>query len=1302
MPYFTTSILESIMKNKVIFFFAFIFLIGIILTSESLKGKNLTSISKNKIYATKNRPQYMPGQIRIKFKQHAEILNFIDENLRITGISSVDEKFSIYEIQLIKKALTHEPTLKSSAVKEIPRTYTLYFDESKNVHKMAKAFADDPNIEYAEPVPINYIEIEPDDPQLSQQGHLTQIQMPAAWDIARGDSTIIIAIVDNGTDWEHIDLIDNIWTNQAEAEGLPGVDDDGNGYVDDIHGWDFPENDNNPTNQPENLYAYYHGTVTAGLASAITNNGILVSGVSWNCTIMPLKCGRDDKASEGIIVNWVDAIRYAANMGAHIINLSFGGFHQPSRFEQEEGIDYAYRLGALVVASAGNSTTSEAHYPSGYPHVLSVTWVNSKDILPNYGGGVGGTFGISVDISAPGVDLLSLNPGDGMIRMSGASSATPVVAGLAGLVKSQHPEWGPLQVMRQVVLTADNIDYLNTNHAGQIGSGRVNGFKAVSEMNPAEIPPRIQLYNISISDSAGGNNNMIFDRGEIIEVKTSYHNYSISPGKNVIFTLTTNDTDLTLINSTINGYFAPDTSTSLPGSFTFRVNDDAKGKTGKIFVNWQAEGSYGGADTFDVLIGKIPILIVDDDIDENADDYAARLYYHTEKMYTTILDQLGLEYWVWDRYKLGKLEAVQLSNFPIVIWSCDWAFPSLDSDDQLAISAFLDNGGSLFISGQDIGWDFNDPGGYGYDQRDFYTNYLHAVYYADASSVNSVVGVPGDPIGDGIEFTVWQPGLPAEYQFPDEIEPGPGATAVFEYTGGKNHKFGIKYNGDHKVIYFGMGLEAIDSEENTTPDDISTTRTEILRRVLDWLNFINHEPISDTENLTESRTIIAQVENSSINSDLVAMELHWKKEDDENFTIISMTDIGDNQYSAEIPGPGQITTIEYYIKMINSYFEWNSPQRAPDKFYSYYVGPDKIAPTFSHVPIKSSINGEEPRTVFVAVKDNIELDTSAVYLHYVTESISDSIRLTAKDIPGQFHGYLPAVFAYNDTVSYYFTAYDKAETPNPGQSAIFSFIVGYEDFESGLDNWIASPDGWGQDNTFANSGEYSINDSPNQSPYPNNRDVNIATNFGFDLSKTEHATLKFWTRVYLEIDHDFGYIEVSNDDGIRWNQVGSALNGFIGSWQQQTVSLSSYSGPGNTDVRIRFRMVSDATQLPPVPGWFIDDVQIIEGLNVTGVEEEIGTTLPDRFTLYQNYPNPFNPATTIRFDLPIAGHVTLKIFNIRGELVQILIQEQMNAGSHKIQWKGKDDRGQSLSSGVYFYKLSMNDFNATRRLLLLK
>jgi hypothetical protein len=180
------------------------------------------------------------------------------------------------------------------------------------------------------------------------------------------------------------------------------------------------------------------------------------------------------------------------------------------------------------------------------------------------------------------------------------------------------------------------------------------------------------IGDVVISDANGGDNDNIFERGETIEVKTStYRNYSMSPGLNEVFTITSDDTDLTINDGTLNfGYFPPDTGLSIPLSFTFTVNQNAKGKIANLYVGWQADGGYSDADTFKIIIRKIPILIVDDDFDE--DDIESP---DADKFYTSILDNFKLNYTVWDRHKMDSLIPDQMTNFPIVIWLCAWCFP---------------------------------------------------------------------------------------------------------------------------------------------------------------------------------------------------------------------------------------------------------------------------------------------------------------------------------------------------------------------------------------------------------------------------------------------------------------------------------------------------------------------------------------------------------------------------------------------------------------------------------------------------
>jgi len=1242
-------------------------------------------------------PKYVPGVLLVKFR---------DLGLDIQLTDAFSEVMRAIQAQKAEPLFVDHGKFKSRDLGyDLSSIYEFYVDESADIEALCKNLNRLPTIVYAEPVHIFPIErlIEPNDRYYNSQSYLPQIKMPQAWDVMIGDSTVIVAIMDSGVDWDHPDLAANIWRNKKET--LDGVDNDGNGKIDDIRGWDWVtgvtdvapgEDGNGEDNNPMDFDG--HGTHLAGIIAAVTNNTTGIASITWRCKIMPLRVGWRGKDNNGYIrMDWLaKAMKYAADNGASVGNISTG-----SNQTVVEAARYAMAAGMIITKSAGNANNEEADPLELEPGILTVAAVDDRDLKASYS-----TYGIWVKISAPGGDVNRGRPGilstyfnDTYASLQGTSFSAPIAAGVAALLKSQHPDWRPSQILRQLALTADPIDDINPFYAGKLGTGRVNAYRALTETNLAEVAPKIKLLSGGAIVDADGDH--LFARGESgkAEGNFTYRNYSVSPGFNVKFFISSHDTDLTILNGVYDfGYFPPDTIIEIPISFTYKINDNARGKMVGLSLGWQADGGYSDIDTtFQIIVGKLPILIVDDDSDDNDNSFPL-----AEKFYSNILDQMNLNYAVWDRYRLGKLDPNAITNFPIVIWLTAWCFPSLDPDDQQAIARLLDNGGNLFISGQDIGWDFNDPTGFGYQQRDFYKKYLHAVYYSDDSPVNQVIGITGDPIGDGLKFQAWQPGLPEDNQYPDEIEPTEEATAIFEYAGGANHKFGIKYQGSYKVVYFGMGLEAIDSQEQTPPDHLSPIRTEVLRRVLHWLSFVDHPPITDTENFTNPIPVTARITNSSIRGDLVAMELHWRKQGDPLFVIVPMTLGADFIYRAEIPNPGQNATIEYFLKAVNSYYDWTIPPMVPKNLYSFKVGSDLIAPTFSHLPLKSTFTEKQPRIVTVAVSDNIAVDVNSVFVHYQTRTVSDSSQL-ALDMSGErFVGYLPAKFAYGDTVRYYFTARDLANVPNLGKSPSYWYVLGIEDFESGLGQWTVTQDGWGLDMAKPYSGLYAINDSPNQSPYPNNRDVSISTVSGFDLSMATSATLKFYTRIFLETNRDFGYVEVSNDGAKTWNMVGKPVTGFFGTWAVQTVSLNSYCGPGNSDVRLRFRMTSDDHQGPPVPGWFIDDVQMIEGLDVSDVLEANSTAVPSQYVLYQNYPNPFNPTTTIRFDLPKDGRVTLKIFNVNGELVCTMVESQMPAGSYAVQWDGKDDRGMPLASGLYFYQLAVDQFSATRKLLMLK
>jgi len=275
----------------------------------------------------------------------------------------------------------------------------------------------DPDGEWAEPNYLRHAYAVPDDAffdeawGLSNTGQVingtsgtsdADIDAMEAWDITTGNASIVIAVIDSGIDYNHPDLRDNIWINEVELNGVDGIDDDNNGYIDDVRGWNFADDNNNPMDSNS------HGTHVAGIIGAEGDNATGISGVCWNIKIMPLKFL--DSLGVGLVSDEVDAIQYAIDNGAHIINASFGdpGYSNP----EQDAIGEAQYAGILFVTAAGNTgdhIDRDPIYPAAYTldNIISVTASNQNDQLPwwaNYGP-------VGVDVAAPGENIYSTIPG---------------------------------------------------------------------------------------------------------------------------------------------------------------------------------------------------------------------------------------------------------------------------------------------------------------------------------------------------------------------------------------------------------------------------------------------------------------------------------------------------------------------------------------------------------------------------------------------------------------------------------------------------------------------------------------------------------------------------------------------------------------------------------------------------------------------------------------------------------------------------------------------------------------------------
>lgn len=323
-------------------------------------------------------------------------------------------------------------------------------------------------------------EVIPDDDFFAaQQENLRLIGLPNAWALTTGDAAPI-AILDSGVDLDHPDLAQKIWVNTDEIPGN-GLDDDGNGYVDDVQGWDFyPQPDALPDDE------FGHGSLVAGIAAAETNNGKGIAGVSWQAQIMPLKvlgrtgAGSLDALAEGIV--------YAADNGARILNMSLGGEPAGGGSQTVDvALAYARSKGCLMVAAAGN-TAGAVLYPASSPLVLAVAATDNQDLPWNFS-----SRGPEVDLAAPGVDIFSTYIGSAYFQVTGTSAAAPQVSGVAELVWSLHPDLPAAEVENMLKDTARDV--WSPGWDSLTGWGRVDAYAAVSQAGPG--PLRVYLPLIS-------------------------------------------------------------------------------------------------------------------------------------------------------------------------------------------------------------------------------------------------------------------------------------------------------------------------------------------------------------------------------------------------------------------------------------------------------------------------------------------------------------------------------------------------------------------------------------------------------------------------------------------------------------------------------------------------------------------------------------------------------------------------------------------------------------------------------------
>jgi thermitase len=351
---------------------------------------------------------------------------------------------------------------------DLINAHLIQLDPSAEVGALSEVLTALPGVESVEPNYLYFAVVEPNDTRYSEQWAWSKMQAPAAWDILESSPAVVVAVIDTGVDYAHEDLAANMWENESEIPGN-GIDDDGNGITDDVHGANFVPDQ--ATGDPMDDHS--HGTHVAGTIGAVTNNGTGVAGTTWQTRIMALKFL--DANGSGSVFNAIRAIEYAITNGAHIMSNSWGGYGRSQALE--DAIGAARDAGILFVAAACNDNRNNDQqpcYPASYDvaNVLAVMASDQQDQkagFSNYGS-------TSVDIAAPGVQILSTVLDDGYDSFGGTSMAAPHVSGAAALVKGQNSSWQAPELKQRIMESADQIAALN---GLSVTGGRLNLFRAL-------------------------------------------------------------------------------------------------------------------------------------------------------------------------------------------------------------------------------------------------------------------------------------------------------------------------------------------------------------------------------------------------------------------------------------------------------------------------------------------------------------------------------------------------------------------------------------------------------------------------------------------------------------------------------------------------------------------------------------------------------------------------------------------------------------------------------------------------------
>lgn len=546
---------------------------------------------------SQNNQQFQERTLVLKVKKEFRS-NCTPNGVSYPGLSQILDKLKTQSLTKVFPAAT--PVREGSKRNGIPYTdisliYKLKYNEPVALGKAVTLLMNVGIFEYVEPLAIQQLLGVPNDPSITNQWHLPKIKAYDAWDVTKGDTNIVVGMVDTGIEYTHADLAQNIKFNYADP--IDGLDNDNDGFIDNFRGWDLVGNDNNASHDVGGG-TLAHGTWASSSLAEVVDNNLQGAGVGYYTKFLPIKVNN----SGGSIVAGYEGIVYAANHGCSIINASWGDTAGYTQFGQD-AVNYAtINKNALVIAAAGNNNNRSLFYPASLNYVISVGGSDTIDrkwvFAPAEGVGMGSNFNEFIDMLAPSMVIYGCMTPNTFNKIGGGTSfAAPMVAAAAALAKKVYPSYSALQLGELVKNSVDTIGHIpfNATYAGKLGTGRLNVLRALTVTGF----PGFRLENSVITDL--GDN--VFVTGDTIRLQGLATNY-LSASNNTIATITSSSPYLTAINSSINlGAVSTMGTANITGSsLTFKIDAGVPSNTPAIIVITFTDGTYKESQAFKILM----------------------------------------------------------------------------------------------------------------------------------------------------------------------------------------------------------------------------------------------------------------------------------------------------------------------------------------------------------------------------------------------------------------------------------------------------------------------------------------------------------------------------------------------------------------------------------------------------------------------------------------------------------------------------------------------------------------------------